>query len=706
MLAAGFLPAEFGTARSALFVFAFVFGAGTVGPLLAPHWPRPLRWIIGSLGLLAVQSIVQTIWYYAGGSLNAVADGASLSISLLVTTGLSYFFPLQPSDLDVQEEGIDTRITAQEAGSATLTCVAFAAAGLFILTNALQAATNQTVNSPWPLLPAGTFAAFAILFAAVFLAAEKTRKPVVASLVALALGIVASLTALMYPLGYGFDGFLHRASENVILATGTLHPAPPSYIGQYTFITWLSRVLHIPNSFADVWFVTLLALLFPLAVWKLFPGRRGTRALVSSLLALPLGILAATTPQNVAYLLGLLALLWLIPISRREVSVETQTDPSSQASVHWVLPWSLLGWSLATHPLAGLPFALVGIALSATRLSRAWLRWSIFSLSVLGTLLAVPLAFALRAWLQTKTLSLDWLHQLGTISTWLGARLNPPATHLALWPDWANWQVYLFSFILLLTTLFAAVKDRQRRGIWLSLMSFGLAAAVSSWLLQTSGDFSFLISYERQDYAARLLVVAQLFWVPAAIVGFGLWFEQARAAHPRLQVAGLFFGIAWFSANVYNALPRNDAGMIGHGWSVGRSDLETVQFIDKQANGQAYTVLANQTVSAAAISSFGFKRYVGDVFYYPIPTGGPLYEDFLQMMDHPSLDIVEEAGDLGQSKLVYVVINKYWTKADQLVETLKGLADRTWSVERGAAYIFLFDLSKASTNASTTRSGS
>ena len=33
-----------------------------------------------------------------------------------------------------------------------------------------------------------------------------------------------------------------------------------------------------------------------------------------------------------------------------------------------------------------------------------------------------------------------------------------------------------------------------------------------------------------------------------------------------------------------------------------------------------------------AVREFGFKRYVDDVFYYPIPTGGPLYEQFLQLV--------------------------------------------------------------------------
>ncbi|MBP9762284.1 hypothetical protein KBD34_01565 [Patescibacteria group bacterium] len=697
VIASGFLPASADLLRSALFVFSLVFAAGILGPELAPRLPRILRGVVGGFSLLAAQSILQTGWYYLGGTLGPLSDGIGLGISILITT-LIVRLSARPHQTD-SEADASPPITIAQAGWTSFAVLAFTAASLFIIVSAIQAATTRSINSPWPLFPAGLFIAFSTLFASAFLVAIKGRRFVTTSLVALTLCTVAALTSLVYPLGYGFDGFLHRASEEVILTTGTLTPAPPSYIGQYTLVTWFARVLHIPPGLGDVWLVALVTLLLPIATWHLAQKKRAAYAIVSLLLALPLAIISATTPQNVAYLLGLFALLWLVP--QKE---EADEEAKCANAIHWFVPWLCLGWSLATHPLAGLPFALAGIGLTLNRLHRPLIRRIGKTITLIGSALVVPLAFSVRAWAQSGDWSWGWLKAIPSSLGWFMQRLVEPATHLALWPDWANWQSYLATFLLMGAALFAAIKERERRSVWTLLIGFSLGAVLSSWLLQISGDFSFLISYERQDYASRLLIVAQLCLVPAAIVGLGLWFEVAERAHPRMRAASLLFGIAWFSANVYNALPRHDAAMIGHGWNVAESDLETVRFIDKQADGKTYTVLANQTVSAAAISSFGFKRYVGDVFYYPIPTGGPLYEQFLQMMNRPAKDIAQEAGELGQSDLVYVVVNKYWWQAERIVERLKVLADRTWNVEQGSAYIFLFDL-KASSSTSTTRSG-
>lgn len=693
----GFLPGSADLLRSALFVFSLVFSAGILGPELAPRLPRVLRGIVGGLSLLAAQSILQTAWYYLGGTLGPLADGLGLGVSILITT-LIVRLSRHPYHTENETEA-SSPITPTQAGWTTFGILAFTAACLFIIVSAIQAATTRSINSPWPLFPAGLFVAFSALFASAFLVAIKGRRLVTAGLVALTLCTVASLTSLVYPLGYGFDGFLHRASEDVILNTGTLEPAPPSYIGQYTLVTWFARVLHIAPKIGDVWLVALLALFLPLATWHLSHKKRPAYAIVSLVLALPLAVISATTPQNMAYLLGLFALLWLAPQQH-----ETDETEKTAPAIHWLIPWLCLGWSVATHPLAGLPFALAGLGLSLNRLQRPIIRGIGQIITLIGSAVVIPLAFSVRAWAQSGDWNWGWVSAIPSSLGWFAQRLVEPATHLALWPDWANWQRYLATFLLIGAALFAAFKDRERRRTWSLLIGFSLAAVLSSWLLQISGDFSFLISYERQDYASRLLIVAQLCLVPAALVGLGLWFEVAERAHPRMRAASLLFALAWFSANVYNALPRHDAAMIGHGWNVAESDLETVQFIDKQANGKPYTVLANQTVSAAAISSFGFKRYVGDVFYYPIPTGGPLYEQFLQMMNRPATDIAQEAGELGQSDLVYVVVNKYWWQAERVVERLKVLADRTWNVEQGSAYIFLFDL-KTSSNASTTRSG-
>lgn len=698
-LAASFLGDSHETIRSAILLFALVFGAGLIGPRIIPSLPTPIQWIIGGTSLLALQSILQTIWYYSGFLLGATSDGLCLAGSLLFFTA---FFCVYPSPVASPPSTPPEPIQPAEAAWTTFSVVAHTAAALFVIILAQQAATSVSINSPWILFPAGTFVAVAMLFATGYLSSLKSRALITASLVGITFLALASLTTLVYPLGYGFDGFLHRASEAVILETGTLTPAPPSYIGQYTLITWLARVVGISHHAADLWFVAVLSLFLPFAALHLARKKRGRFAILGLLLALPLGILSATTPQNVSYILGVIALLWLIPEER--TSEEDGGTETLEHVVPRVIPWIFLLWSLATHPLAGLPFFFAGFALHIQRVSSSLLRRMLTGAALVGSLLGVPLAFSVRAMLQGDAWSWSWIRAIPNSLGWFVDRWVQPATHLALWPDWANWQLYLLTALLFGAALYAAFKERTRRSIWLVLIAFALSAGLSGWLLELTGDFSFLISYERQAYASRLLVVMQLFLLPAALVGIGHWLERAERAHPRIRAAALLLGLTWFSANVYNMLPRHDAAAIGHGWNVGQSDIEAVKFMEKQANGEPYTVLANQTVSAAAIGTLGFKRYVGDIFFYPIPTGGPLYERFLEMMERPDADIAKEAATLTESTLVYVVVNKYWFRAEQLIERLKTISDRTWNVERGASYIFLFDL-RTSDSALTTDSG-
>jgi len=156
--------------------------------------------------------------------------------------------------------------------------------------------------------------------------------------------------------------------------------------------------------------------------------------------------------------------------------------------------------------------------------------------------------------------------------------------------------------------------------------------------------------------------------------------DRARSAHPFIGAAYLVVCLTLATALSYNALPRNDALVAGHGWSVGQADIEAVRAIEHESHGQPYTVLANQSVSAAAVSQLGFKRYHGETFFYPIPTGGELYNTFLRMTyNEPSRETAREAAKLGGTNVVYLVVNDYWWNARNLNDTLVTLADSSWA---------------------------
>ena len=129
--------------------------------------------------------------------------------------------------------------------------------------------------------------------------------------------------------------------------------------------------------------------------------------------------------------------------------------------------------------------------------------------------------------------------------------------------------------------------------------------------------------------------------------------------------------------------------------------MEAVRWIDSDAQGAAYTVLANQSVSAAAVRELGFKRYhpsTGSgqaLFYYPIPTGGELYQYFLEAVGREqTLEPIREAGQRTAASVVYVVVNDYWWDAERVAEELSTLADKETTTSDGRVRIFRFNLTR------------
>jgi hypothetical protein len=320
-------------------------------------------------------------------------------------------------------------------------------------------------------------------------------------------------------------------------------------------------------------------------------------------------------------------------------------------------------------------------------------RTIIASVLILATAISVPLAFYLNGLRSGAHIAWDFSRLLDfTIYQTALSQLNAPATHVALWATWAAFVNFLFPFVLIACTFVACIRDHERRSSWIALLFLAGGMAVSGFILRTTGEFTFLVDYERGNYADRLFLISELLLLAPALAGATLLAKRI-VQRPATNIAAfLIFLVGWTSAQAYLALPRHDATIVGHGWSVGQADFEAVRWIDRDAAGKTYTVLADQSVSAAAVESFGFKRYVGDVFYYPIPTGGSLYEVYLRAVgSEPTRDIIKEAATLGNSALVYVVLNDYWWDATNVAENLKAIADRTYEIQNGKDTIYRFD---------------
>ena len=671
---------------SYLLLFAAVLIVLFHGYLLGARLIRNTHWAIaiipGIATFLAFQSLLQTAWYYFGGSLGTPSDIGTLAGAV----ALSHLFVwTRPKNLEATET-----ITTPTSRRRVILGIGIALIGLvsstWIIRAAYRVATTDSIRTPWPLLPPTTLWMVALGWLALFASVWFVRSRILATLHGMfLLASTLSLTALIYRIGYGFDGFLHIASEKILLSTGTLSPKPLYYIGQYVFTTWLARWSHIPVSDIDRWLLPVTAsILLPVALFCATARHKSASFLM--LAVVPLGAFIATTPQGVAYLFGLLALIFAIGSTKNDISP--------------VVPLIFACWSVATHPLAGIPLLLVTLAVLFAKIR--FLPW----ISVALATFCVPAMFyviSLKggtpiAWNLGSLFSLaPWHDRLASFFPYLG-------NHYVLWPAWATLADIMLPVILITlasVSIWHGRREGDRTPLLLLLSAIGLWVAGTA--LRTTGDFAFLIDYERGNYANRLDTLAILCLLPASLIAFDILVAKLRTSPKSLTLAFGLAGIGIATALTYNALPRNDALVNGHGWSTSKSDLDAVQLIDRDAGDRPYTVLANQSVSAAAVASLGFKRYAGDIFFYPIPTGGPLYETYLRMTyNEPSRDTIKDAAALGKTGLVYVVLNDYWWKASTVSEDLKTIAQKNWEIANGKVWVYKFDASTPSSASTTT----
>jgi len=670
-----------GLARPFFWAFGILFHSYIYGKYSFPQRSWMVTAPLGFMLLMAVQSIVQTIWFYSGARLGPISDAWSLAITMAAA---------HLSSLNTQQSILTTTVFTSEQLPWTkkritylvLLLTASLCVWVFVIFSAWQGRTYESIITPWPLLGPAILPAICLLWVSAIMCAIIVRSIVIVMVHSmLALTATLSIAPIIYRIGYGFDGFLHIAGEQVLLKTGTLDPKPFYYIGQYVFVTWISRLFDISLEDINRWFLPMLAaIILPICisiVYKKYVPNAGATLILAMF---PLSMFVASTPQGFALLLGICAIFLAHGTMRQDVAANA--------------PLWLGLWSIIVHPLAGIPLFGIALALifvsAKNRIIKA-LAWPCVVLSSI----AVPVIFFLASNLRTG-LQINWdLSQLSNINTWLQPfqQIAPWVSNkFVLWPAWSSLIGISLPVLGLFLSIAAWIRSPKDRHMILVTLIGAVIMLISSGLLANSSDFTFLIQYERGDYAARLAQIATFLFLAAGLPEMPRLIFNAHNSRPIIATTVVLFIASVGAANAYNSLPRHDAVQASRGWSTSMADVEAVRWIDRYAKGEAYTVLANQSVSAAAIREFGFKRYTPEnVFYYPIPTGGPLYNIFLKMTyEQPTLDTVKDAAKLGKSNLVFVVINNYWWKADELNQSISAIADDKWNIENGKVMVYVF----------------
>jgi hypothetical protein len=176
--------------------------------------------------------------------------------------------------------------------------------------------TNQTTDaiiSPWQVLPWYFFLLYGLATLILFITISYNLKAI-SFLLTAHYFLSFSVAAFAYRLGYGFDPFVHEATMDLIDKAGAVEPKPFYYLGYYSFIVIIHKLTALPLFYAQKFLLPVLsALLLPVIAFgrlaSVFDNRKNAALTLVFLLALPYSFFILSTPQNLAWLFLLLAIM-------------------------------------------------------------------------------------------------------------------------------------------------------------------------------------------------------------------------------------------------------------------------------------------------------------------------------------------------------------------------------------------------------------
>ncbi|HBR13382.1 MAG: hypothetical protein UV78_C0011G0008 [Parcubacteria group bacterium GW2011_GWA2_43_17] len=658
-----------------LLFFAFVFG----------NWlfiknSLSCKLLFGFLFLLSLASIIGSAFFYFG-QLTLFSQTVTLILIPALLLPLVLHKPLVIEWPNKILGRVNPKIFFL-----TLAYFGFLATIVYLLTTSQ---TDASIRSPWEVVPPEIFllyffASF-ILLAVLFF--SRSRASVL--LVSVHFFISFSVAWLVYKIGFDYDPFIHQTNETLIWQTGTLLPKPFYYIGQYSLIIFLGRLLNLSLVWLDKLLVPLLAAVYlPLTVYHAFKDNfkfktNHLAVIVGLLLFLPFTNFISTTPQSLANTLFLITIF---------LSLYFLAHPRASF-------WPLLVLALTTflvHPLAGIPclfFVILLLLYHRFRLKipsllHQGIFWELFIIACL----ALPAAFLINA----KTVA---QLQVGLNSHWpanlivaltsadLSLFYRPYINVYDLIYNYGNNLVPLF-FLLTIVGLWY-LSRRSRLKIFVIYICLSFILLINYVFLVAGLSFFNLLSSEQQIYPARILSLSAYSLLPFLVFGLYLILQKV------IQQKGLFILLLTaltalaLTNSFYLSYPRVDQITEDHGYSTSATDVKTVNFLEQLNQGQPYVVLAAQPISAAAIKTLGFKYYYNGFYFYPVPTGERLYQLYedLAYNNEKTADVMATVRYLTGVNTVYFILTDYWFNASDLILQHKDSADHWYAID-GKNFIF------------------
>jgi hypothetical protein len=560
--------------------------------------------------------------------------------------------------------------------------------------------TTDILISPWHALDPWFFILFLVATGLLFSIVYTSRETVTKFLpTALHLFLFYSVAAIIYTHGFGFDGFIHRATEEWIVTHGFISPKTPYYIGQYSLVAWFSTITQVPVFIVDVFLVPILvSLALPLTVAYTakhtfrIPLRTGVLLmwLIPVMYFITFNL---TTPYNLSLFFFVCALFSIAAYMQKKIPL--------------VIPLFFVLASCVTHILLGGPLLVFFISATLLRsfshkknVCRATALFMVIILSILPTLL-----FSLNNLLQG--FATPSLAGPVTAVTDFATLLQRPYWYAdsspLLFELLYTWQWIVAPIIICLGILgFVKIKKRPQ---WVWIFPFGgISFFLAAFFLDSLVVFPNVASTEQTHYPLRLLWSGMIFFAPLAMVSVHAFIARLtnrtsvhgcrRQWLPGVRAVGLPAAVI-IMLSLYFSYPQYNPKVFFPGYNVTDADFHTAQYIDAQHENVNYIVLSNQLTAVAALTSYSFAHYYdtpeGQIFYYAIPSGGPLAVLNRRMLYEGQKRVfMEEAMDLTGASTAYFTVPSFWKNASMIVEGARQTADEWTAIDNGAMHIFTY----------------
>ncbi len=664
------------------FIYLIIFSC-CLGAFLFNNAPKYWQVFAGLLSLISAYSLFGAIVYYF-----SRLDQLTISLLFILISGIIIFFTSKfqvLSGLQSTKEKYPSRNIMDSSRILRMTTVLqdikfpkLTSANLILLITYLilflisifvlfKSQTSEAINSPWQIIPSYFFIIYFIATMNLIILCLKNNNFLTNIAISFHFFLTTAIALIIYKFGYGFDPHIHQATEQAIFNQGLILPKPFYYLGQYSIIVFLAHLFQVSIELIDRLFLPIFLSIFtPVIIYysllKSFNWSKNIIRLLSlSFLFLPFGLFLATTPQAIAniYVIIIIFLSFLY-LQKKQINFKYLVFLSLTA--------------ILIHPLAGIPSLIYLIIVWGINNKFKFQKPILIIFSLLSAL-ALPLALILNSFISIYKINFNFDNfKLIELPNIFAKQFNLFIDIAYIYSNSIYWLIFitaLISFIYLL-------KIKQSKIFLASAICF-VILIINSVLLNLI-NISFIISNEQDFFADRVRQLAFYFLLPLTIYGLYLFIKKSNKQGLVSQLFLIILLTTILVSSLYISYPRFDDYENSKFVNISQADYDAVELIEKDSQNTPYIVLANQMTSVAAVKTFGFSKYYNDYYFYPIPTGGKLYESFIKMLhEDTAKKTMIEAMELTETETAYFVIPTYWsrfvvisqnaaTEADQIIK--------------------------------------